>query len=313
MQSPSNQQTDSSLDTTMKGHFIVVNYNSGPWLRKCLSAILEHSDFPVSIIDNFSSDQSIESARSIVKLGSEVSWVLNQENLGFATGVNQALRKLEEPFAIIINPDCLINAETLPLIERAFSSHPSMGLASCTVFSSDGTVQRTCKRNFPTPWSGFVRVLRLNRLFPSLGDFDQGASTSVAMSDVESMSIGLEFVEAISGAFMVARMSSVATVGILDEAYFMHCEDLDWCKRFELAGFKVGFVKHASVTHEKGASSSTRPFGVILNLHQGMNLFFDKFYATNYHFLTRVVVKLGICCSFILRASVTLMRQVFHR
>jgi len=123
----------------------------------------------------------------------------------------------------------------------------------------------------------------------------------------------LQHVEAISGAFILARLDAVRDVGSFDEAYFMHCEDLDWCKRFELKGWKVGFVPEVSVVHEKGVSSKARPVGVLWNLHQGMLYFFDKFYSSEYNVFMRYIVKAGVYCSFVFRAGFSVLKNIMLR
>jgi GT2 family glycosyltransferase len=91
----------------------------------------------------------------------------------------------------------------------------------------------------------------------------------------------------------------------------MHCEDLDWCKRFELKGWKVAFVAGASVMHAKGVSTQSRPIGVLYTLHTGMNRFIDKFYRTEYRLPLRLLVKLGIIISFVIRSSRALLLSMF--
>jgi len=202
-----------------------------------------------------------------------------------------------------MNPDCELNDQTLPLLLNSFEHTPEMGLASCRILNEDGSLQVTCRRRFPTPWSALVRLLLLHRLFPNnvqFADFDYGAD------DVISEQV--EFVDAISGAFMMVRKQALEDVGLLDEGYFMHCEDLDWCKRFQQSEWKVGFVSNASVMHAKGVSSRSRPIKVLWTLHKGMNRFFDKFYKTEYSWLTRFTVKIGIIVSFIFRSFLTLLK-----
>ena len=108
-------------------------------------------------------------------------------------------------------------------------------------------------------------------------------------------------------------MSAVKQVGLLDEGYFMHCEDLDWCKRFELGQWKVAFVPAAHVVHAKGVSTQSRPIGVLYTLHTGMNRFFDKFYAKQTSLRLRLIVKFGIASSFIARAGVSLIKSAVRR
>jgi GT2 family glycosyltransferase len=98
-------------------------------------------------------------------------------------------------------------------------------------------------------------------------------------------------------------------VGLLDEEYFMHCEDLDWCMRFAKADWKVGFLPNVFVTHAKGVSSKSRPIGVLLTLHKGMDRFFDKFYRESTPAALRLIVKLGIAVSFVARAGMAFIRS----
>lgn len=287
-------------------HIIIVNYNAGNWLERALDSTLRFSQATVTVVDNASTDKSVQSARALLSSDesrARVNWQMNTSNLGFAAANNQVLASLEQDFALLMNPDCELRPDTLATILKTFSSHPDMGLASCRIVNEDGSVQASCRRRFPTPWSALGRMLKLSRLFPNnpkFADFDYGSSID------ESGSI--EFVEAISGAFMVVRKTALQQVGLLDEGYFMHCEDLDWCKRFELAGWKVGFDPSISVTHAKGISSRSRPIGVLWTLHKGMDRFFSKFYRHEVSWLLSITVTMGIYLSFLGRALLVLLR-----
>jgi len=287
-------------------HIIIVNYNAGDWLVKALESALSYSDSVVSVVDNASTDDSIEDAQSLlsdINGFDRINWLLNSENLGFAAANNQILSTLEQDYAVLMNPDCELHQNSLSTIISEFNAYPTMGLASCRIVNSDGSLQASCRRRFPTPWSALVRMLYLNRLFPNnprFKDFDYGDSVDEAGN--------LEFVEAVSGAFMVVKKEAMHKVGLLDEGYFMHCEDLDWCKRFELSGWKVGFIQKVAVSHAKGVSSRSRPVRVLWTLHRGMDRFFDKFYRTQYNWLVYLVVKAGIYLSFLGRAFLAIVR-----
>jgi GT2 family glycosyltransferase len=296
-----------------KCHIIIVNYNAGSWLLRSLKSAVHHSNANVSVVDNDSSDNSVSLAKNELKANPRVSWVLNSENRGFAAANNMVLKQLLESnagalanaYAILMNPDCELNQDTVPKIIAQFDANPKLGIASCKIFNQDGSIQVTSKRRFPTPWSALVRMSQLHRIFPNnalFANFDYGDSS--ADSEV------LEFVEAISGAFMVARLSAVQEVGLLDEGYFMHCEDLDWCKRFAQHGWQVGSVAEASVIHAKGVSRQSRPVAVLWTLHKGMNRFFDKFYYQQYSWATRWLVKGGIYSSFVLRAVLAIAKSL---
>ena len=286
-------------------HIIIVNYNAGSWLQRSLQSVLDFSPCNVTVVDNYSQDDSVARAKKLFAGEVRLNWIENPENRGFAAANNQVLAELTSEFAVLLNPDCEINQRTLQLILEAFEHHPEIGLASCRILNEDGSLQNTCRRRFPTPWSAMVRMLQLHRLFPNnpkFANFDYGDS------DVKQGEV--EFVEAVSGAFMLVRKTAMDEVGLLDEEYFMHCEDLDWCKRFAQRGWKVAFVGDASVIHAKGVSSASRPTAVLWTLHTGMNRFFDKFYKGQTSLLLRWFVKLGIMASFIMRWLLNLFAKV---
>ncbi len=297
-------------------HIIIVNYNAGEWLKRSVDSALSFSDGAVTVVDNASTDTSVKQAQAEIQ-DPRLSWRLNDENLGFAAANNQVLSQLESEFAILMNPDCELNETSIQPILQAMDSDSRKGLASGRICNEDGTMQATCRRRFPTPWTAFVRLLGLNKLFPNspkfadfdYGDVDHGDLDLGDVADSSKSSQKIENVEAISGAFMFARMSAVKEVGLLDESYFMHCEDLDWCKRFELAGYKVAFVPDSTLVHAKGVSSRSRPIQVLYTLHKGMNRFYDKFYKNEYSLVLRLIVKLGIVASFFARALLALIRR----
>lgn len=290
---------------------IIVNYNAGEWLGRSLRSALDYSDGAVTVVDNQSTDNSIEQAKQLIAQRQDsdrVEWQLNQQNVGFAAANNQVLKDLKSDYAVLLNPDCELQADTLKAVIKVMQTDQSIGLASCRILNEDNSLQTTCRRRFPTPSSALARMLPLHRLFPanqSFANFDYGEDC--APSDP------VEMVEAVSGAFMVVSRVAINQVGMLDEGYFMHCEDLDWCMRFRLADMKVAFIPNTHVVHAKGISSNSRPVKVLYTLHKGMNRFFDKFYTERYSWPLRLLIKFGIVWSFVLRASMVLLRDFAKR
>lgn len=287
--------------------FVLVNYNSGEWLQRAVQSVLDSTQAALSVVDNASSDESF-TATQIAINDARVAFIANSTNRGFAAANNQVLSQLREDVAVLMNPDCLLNANTLPPILAALEADPRIGAASCRILNADGSNQATSRRHFPTPLSALARILQLHRLAQSPAwakDFNFGGT---ARADEP-----LQYVPAISGAFMVIRTRTLKTVGLLDEAYFMHCEDLDWCKRCELAGIPIAFVAQSSVIHAKGISSKSRPIGVLWNLHTGMLRFFDTYYRSQYGTVIRGITKFGIYASFCARAGLSLLKQASAR
>jgi hypothetical protein len=105
-------------------------------------------------------------------------------------------------------------------------------------------------------------------------------------------------VEAISGACMLVKREAVNDVGLWDEGYFLHCEDLDWCLRFRQHGWKIMFVPDAKVVHQKGACSRSRPIFVEWHKHKGMMRFYRKFFRDQYPGVLMWLVAAGVWSRF---------------
>jgi GT2 family glycosyltransferase len=116
-------------------------------------------------------------------------------------------------------------------------------------------------------------------------------------------------VDAISGAFMLLRRAALDDVGPLDEGYFMHCEDLDWCLRFRQRGWRILFVPHVKATHYKGTCSKDRPIRVLWYMHKGMMRFYGKFFKHQYPMALMWLVAVGVWLRFSVLASYHLVRQ----
>ena len=181
---------------------------------------------------------------------------------------------------------------------------PDAGMAGCLIRNPDGTEQAGCRRSIPTPWTGLVRALHLERYISSgrhLGRVDL-LHSPLPQEPVH--------VEAISGAFMLLRREAMEQVGMMDESYFLHCEDLDWCKSFEEAGWKILFVPQVEIVHHKGSCSKARPIFVLWHKHRGMVLFYRKFLSRNYSLPFNLLVILGVWARFAAMLPIELLRRL---
>lgn len=287
---------------------IVVNYNSGAYLAACVDTLLasrfatpvEHT---VYVVDNCSSDDSLRPVEERARGEPALRIIRNEDNIGFAAANNLVLAATAADYFVLTNPDCRVGEGAIADVIAAMARDETLAVGSCAIYNADGTIQKTCKRNFPTPGSGLVRILGLSRLDPDkFKDFDRGAETAVAPAPAG----GVEYVEAISGAFFCISKSALDKIGLLDDGYFMHCEDLDYCMRAKLKGFHVGFVAGPRVVHAKGVSARTAPVRVLWYLHKGMARFYKKFYQKDYPLLVTGVVYLGIAARFAGKALIAL-------
>jgi GT2 family glycosyltransferase len=232
----------------------------------------------IYVIDNASSDRSLATLQAALTITQPVHIVQNQDNRGFAGAANQVLPQLAHDYVVFLNPDCVIQADTLArfcdLLDQPAYQH--YGMAGCLVRNPDGSEQAGCRRSIPSPWRSIVRVLHLNRLFPRQRRF---ASFVLTHSPMPTAPVELE---GISGACMVVRQTALQAVGPMDEQYFLHCEDLDWFMRFRAAGWPILFIPEIEIMHVKGACSQHTPLRVLWYKHRGMIRFYTKFFRQQY-------------------------------
>lgn len=284
---------------------VMVNFNGGWLLTEAARSVLEAPiPLEVIVVDNGSQDSSLACLRSMVGQDPRVRVIENGRNLGFARANNIALRQVAGDYVLLLNPDCVIRPNTLPAILEEVASRPEVGMAGCLIRNPDGTEQAGCRRSVPTPWRTFVRVLHLNRFFPHYPKFE-GFVLSRQVLPKEAV-----FLEAISGAFMLVRHEGLKQVGLLDENYFLHCEDLDWCMRFRQAGWKILFVPSVEAVHYKGTCSKQRPVQVLWHKHKGMVYFYRKFFRHQYPLPLMGLVIGAVWGRFCMLAGFVLLRRL---
>lgn len=286
---------------------VVVNYNAGPLLAESIRAALPQV-MEVLIVDNASSDSSIEFCARQFADEPQLRILSNQVNLGFAAACNIGFSQAKGDFVLFLNPDTRLDEEAVAELLRTLQADPTAGMVGGLLVNPDGTEQGGGRRAVPTPWRSFVRAFGLSRLanrWPKLFFDFHLHKQPLPDQPIE--------VEAISGACMLVKREAVVDVGVWDEHYFLHCEDLDWCMRFRQRGWKILFVPSARVMHALGACGRSRPVFVEWHKHKGMMRFYRKFFRHQYPGGLMWLVALGIWLRFGLVAVSHTARRVARR
>lgn len=284
---------------------IIVNYNAGPFLRHCMESLAAcPADKEIIVVDNASTDGSLYCLNELPK----VRVLRNMRNLGFAAACNQGLSMANGDTILFLNPDCELTDDTIPRLLEALHSKEEVGMVGGLLVNLDGSEQGGGRRAIPTPWRSFVRAFGLSRFanrWPKLF-FDFHLHK-------QPLPAGPIEVEAISGACMMVKRTAIGNVGLWDEDYFLHCEDLDWCMRFRQAGWSILFVPVARVSHALGACSRTRPLFVEWHKHKGMLHFYRKFFRHQYPGVLMWLVTAGVWSRFLVIALYHLVRRTVYR
>jgi len=299
---------DSRENVVRSVSIIIVNFNGGPLILEAVAAALA-STIPVELLisDNGSTDGSLNAVYKTFGKDRRVHIISNGSNLGFSRANNIALKQAKGHYVLLLNPDCIIQSDTLSRMLDVMISRPDAGMAGCLIYNPDGSEQAGCRRAVPTPWRSLVRILHLNKIFPNNPRF------RTFLLHQEPLPSEPEPVEAISGAFMLVLRKAVEQVGLLDEEYFMHCEDMDWCMRFRQKNWKVLFVPNIGITHYKGACSKDRPIRVLYHMHRGMVRFYRKFFKHQYPTPLMAIVTGAAWLRFLMLAARELVRRPFQK
>lgn len=264
---------------------VIVNYNTRELLRSRLAQLQGR----VIVVDNGSIDGSQEMVRRSFPA---VYLITNVQNVGFARANNQGIRMTKSAYVLLLNTDCEATAQVVADVVNYLDHHPDVGAATCKLMLTDGSMDPACHRGFPTPWASLTYFFGLERLLPRSHLFGQYHQGYKPMHDVHD-------VDCISGAFFLVRREVIDQVGLLDEAFFMYGEDIDWCYRIRNAGWKIRFYPRVSITHKKHQSGLARTDGPTReqtkkHFYEAMRLFYDKHYRHRYGALISSLVLSGI-------------------
>jgi len=255
---------------------VIVNHNAGGLLSPCLDSALDQAS-EVVLVDNASAPDTFEPVIAAFESHPRLQVIRSAENRGFAAGCNLGAELSSQPFMLFLNPDCTISPGSLARLCAAIQEHPQAALAGGLLTYTDGREQGGGRRAVPTPWRSFVRAFglaRLSKRWPQLfNDFH------LHLQPLPPAPIS---VEAISGACMLLTRKAAHDIGLMDEGYFLHCEDLDLCMRARQHGWQILFVPDAPIVHHKGGCSRERPVFVEWHKHRGMVRFYQKHFRHQY-------------------------------
>ncbi len=266
---------------------VVVSYNVRDLLRACLRSVRDSLALSpgltaeVWVVDNASSDGS---AAMVAREFPEVRLIARSVNPGFAEANNTAIRQSAGRHVLLLNPDTVVLRDALGQAVRFLDEHPSVGVVGARLLNPDGTRQHSCFR-FPTLAMSFLDFFpinhrlvnsRLNGRYPSRAD---GRAYPIDHP---------------LGAFFAVRREAIERVGLLDEGFYIYCEEIDWALRIRKAGWEAYYVPTAEAIHYGGQSTRQFRGRMLVELHRSRFRLFRKHYGSPYVWAARRIVHLGL-------------------
>jgi len=226
---------------------IIVNWNVRDLLRRCLTSLAAaRTGFTseVFVVDNASADGSADMVRGEFP---DVILIENTHNAGFTRANNQAIARSSGRYVLLLNPDTEVAPDALTILLSFMEAHPQVGVAGPQLVYADGNIQSS-RRRFPTLGTLFLESTVLQRLLPKSALLRRYYLLDRPHDVIQD-------VDWLVGACLMVRRQAIDDAGLLDERFFMYCEEVDWCYRIKQHGWTVIYLPTARVMHHEARSS----------------------------------------------------------
>ena len=240
----------------------IVNYRTTELVLDGLEVLAEElralPGARVVVVDNASGDGSAKRLRGAIEEHAWQGWcslVASETNGGFAYGNNAAVRAASEPsdYVLLLNPDTRIRPGAIRTLLEFMLRNPRVGVGGSRLEDEDGTQQHSRFR-FPNVLGELEATLRL-------GPLTRRIPGSVVAPPLVTEPHPCDWV---AGASLIVRREVLDQVGPMDERYFLYFEEVDLCRRAQLAGWECWYVPDARIVHFVGKSSGVTARGAVL-------------------------------------------------
>lgn len=268
---------------------VVVTYQSAETIGECLGRLRAAAGVAqIRVVDNASNDGTLEIVQRHALADARLRFIANPDNPGFGTACNQGADDSDAPWLAFVNPDCLVEADTLSRLRAHARTCEGESLLGADLVDEAGVRDGAARRRDPD-FAAMLRSAAARRI-------------EIAVDDAQP----LQRVPAISGALMCLPRTLLRRLAGFDEGYRLHAEDLDLCRRAREAGACVAVANDVRVVHVRGVSSRSRPLFVEWHKHRGLWRYFRKFDAPRHGVSTRAAVWMMIWA----RGSFALMKKI---
>lgn len=246
------------MDKYPSVQLIVLNWNGQAYLNACLAALsrLTYPNYSILLVDNDSTDNSVDFVR---RRFPHVPILQNEKNLGYAGGNNRALHALDTDYAVLVNPDIVVEANWLNELITVMHADPSIAIAGCKLHFPGGKEIQHAGGSISHP-----QAMPVHR---GIHETDSGQFDTVLDVDY------------VTGATIAISRAALQKIGPLDEGYFMYFEEADWCARARAAGYRIVYIPGAAAVHDESAIAVKGSPSYLVRFHAGRWRYLLKHFA----------------------------------
>ncbi len=286
----------------MKLSIVIVNYNVKYFLEQCLHSVQNacHGiESEIFVVDNDSVDGSVKMVKEKFP---EIQLIENKDNKGFSSANNQAIRKSLGEYILLLNPDTLVEDDTLRKVIDFMDEHEDAGGLGVKMLDGKGKFLPESKRGLPYPSVAFFKVFGFSTLFPKSRLF---SAYHLGYLDKDKTHV----VDVLAGAFMLVRKKVLDKIGLLDEAFFMYGEDIDLSYRITKAGYRNYYYPGTRIIHYKGESTKKSSLNYVFVFYNAMIVFAKKHFSKENARAFSVMINIAIY----FRAFISILIRFFNR
>jgi len=228
---------------------IMVSYFTGPLLARAIASLKAQTGVcEIILVDNGNFPGEVERALDEADPGAPVRVFSGHGNIGFAAACNKGAAAARGDYLLFLNPDAIMPDGGVARFLKDAEPLARPWLMGAMLAGPDGLEQKGSRRTTLTPWRALVEKAKLYTLAPRHPYFRR------FNLHTEERPNGVAPSPTISGACFITPKADYDAIGGMDERYFLHVEDVDFCLRFRKAGGEVYFNPHVAVTHYKSSS-----------------------------------------------------------
>lgn len=285
----------------MKTAVVILNWNGKKYLKKFLPFTIKHTtdDAEIVVADNNSDDDSVLFLKENFP---SVTLIENDENGGFAKGYNDALQHVNADYYVLLNSDIEVTPHWLDPLVNFMDNHPEAAVCQPKIksyFQKDHFEYAGAAGGFIDKYGyPFCR----GRLFDTIeiDNCQYDDPTDIFWA---------------TGACMVVRANVYRNLGGLDNDFFAHMEEIDFCWRCKNQGYAIKYIPESTVYHVGGGTlPKNNPFKTYLNFRNNLSLLFKNQSPQSFQKIYRIRIMLDLIASlkFLLSGQLRDVAAVFR-
>ncbi len=284
-----------------------LNYNTPDDLIRAIDSVAAASvgvDYHITVIDNCSTDNSVEKLR---EYNSELDILVLENNLGFAAGFNKIFSHINTPYYFLLNSDIILSNNCVGNALTKMKENPEIGIAGVALIREDGSSQSSFGK-FPSLASELINRSLWQKIYAKkISDHGSRTTDYDGLNDTKRRNQSTYNVDCVIGAAMLLPRSTFEKAGGMDEGYFFFLEETDWCKRIKSTGLEVAHFPDIKVIHLQGKSANKVPIKARIEFHRSRLHYFKKHHGI----IVSSVLWIGCFLRLIINFTAMLLITIF--